>query len=141
MSINTALGNKGQCHKFEHNGKEYTVSYLTQEVKAAMETHLQDKALNLLLKLKGKIPANEWEIKLDKFTEEVVSGEYDFHSELAEKVITKPGGALVLASKLFGIHESAMADLIVERGDDIQALLKVIIAQSAPKKKPKVGNE
>jgi len=137
-SVSGVLGNKGGKLSLVHEGRVYPVSYLTQAKKAELECWMRQEAIRPVMALKpgrgrsSPLSPDEWrELWSDTLTA-VAGGNFAWFSPATMAAIETPAGALALASILFEVPQELMQDLITAKPDEVNALLDLVIAESAP---------
>lgn len=118
--------------KLEFNGKVYRPKFIVQAIKAKFESWLKAKVQDEILSL----PPAERELKLELLREHadnVASGKYGFHTDLAKKAMESPAGGIALLSLVFDCSEEEVMELMLAKGDEAKALLEQVKAQSFPK--------
>lgn len=138
-SLSSALGNAGAKLAFSHAGKTYAVSYLTQAVKAGFEQWLKGQAMSMLPGMRAAMTPPEYEAERSALTREILTGKLAFHSETAQEALKSPEGMLTLTALLFGCPREEAMGLLVERTDDVTAVLLLIAEESSPKASAKNG--
>ena len=129
-SLSAVLGNKGEKIEFEHGGKTWKVSYLTQAKKAAFEQWLKQQAMRAVFAAREFVAPDEYAEALREVSRDAASGTYYFHGEVARRALGTPAGSIALAAVLFGCPEEEMAGLVAARGDDVRAVMDAVVAES-----------
>ncbi|MCA1684658.1 MAG: hypothetical protein LC745_01480 [Planctomycetia bacterium] len=126
--------------RFDHGGKTYEASYLTQGVKASFEQWIVSRALGMLSQLRAAMAAEEYAEEKAKLLDQVAAGKFGFHGRVSRAAMKTPDGNLAISRLLFGCTEDEMVRLVSERGDDVAAVLELVVQESTPrgaqKKKP-----
>jgi len=132
-TLGNILGQQGRPHTFEHGGKVFRCSLLTQAIKEAFEKELFDRAVKLLLSWKPHLEREDFVAKLDRLNGEYLAGDYDFvGGKVVEAALQTPRGVLMLARLLLGASEDEIFSIALERIDELQALVRLVLAQSSP---------
>lgn len=133
MSVDTQtlLGGEGPPRTFEHNGRTYTVSLLTQKHKAAFEDYLKRRAMDTLRAMRGYIGHDEHLEDKKRLMRDIATGIYAFHGEVAAEALATPDGSIQLAAILFGTSHEDMAKLLVDRGAEVREILDAVMAESS----------
>lgn len=114
-------------------GKVYTISYLVQAKKVEFEMWVQDNAIDTLLRLKGRIPDEEWQAEWRQFRDECSAGFYSFNSDIGTAALKTNDGLMKLGSILFGCPMDEFLALMIRHKDKVSMLRDLIISKSLPK--------
>ena len=128
--INECLGG---THEFRHKDKVYRVSGITQEVKAEFGKRLFARAREAAAEMRELMTPKEYADHLKALSDDYISGEYAFESQRGINAIKTITGMTLLCSLLFSVGEDEMLKVIVEREQDIAALLKVLFVEAFPR--------
>src|SRR5581483_777209 len=115
---------------FAHKDKTYTVSLITQKVKAAFEKAQFGRAREAALALKDLMDRGEYLAHLKQLNDDYISGAYGLDSERGLNFAQTTNGSILLCSLLFGVSEDEMAQLLLEAKDEITQLMSLVIKQS-----------
>lgn len=121
-SISAALGQSAGGISFEHGGRTYSVSLVTQDIKSLLEKRLTDKALTVLERFRDILPAKEFAEESRELFREVKAGRYAFHGDLCQAALSGPESVFFFASML-GISEAELEKLVNEAGPKILAAI------------------
>lgn len=152
----------GGSHPFSHNGKDYKVSLINKRIKVAFERALFKKAREALKETRpdyderaaeeaADLPEIKDKDKRDKAVAEVYAkhaaaykarqdeledqytcGDYTFESAKGQKAIGSAPGMLLLISLTFGVDIEEAFNLLTTAGEEVQAMIKLIIRESFP---------
>lgn len=129
LTVSAALGT---TYPFSHKGKDYEVSLVTRGKKIAYEKRLMAQAQQGVLALRDATPDEEWRKLWDELTNRIAAGVYRYHGRACSESLKTEEGALGMAALLFGCDEEEMTMLLLERGPEVNALLKIVYAESVP---------
>lgn len=132
-SLSSGLGNAGSKLSFTHAGKTYEVSYLTQAVKASFESWIVGRALETLSRLRPILPPDEYAEEKTTLFDSIAAGRFGFHGDVCRAAMKTTDGNLAVVGFLFGCGADEMVTLVMERGEEIKALVEVIVQESSPK--------
>jgi|ERR1019366_1168180 hypothetical protein len=128
-AINEALGTP---HEFQHKGKTYHVSLITQAVKAGFEKRLFAKSKEAASTMRELMDKPDYLAHLKSLNDDYIAGEYAFESQRGLSAVKTVQGFVVLMSLLMGIDETEVLAIITERGDELQLLVRMIFLESFP---------
>lgn len=130
-SVSDALGNHGAPVQFAHAGKIYTVSYITQQVKAQIERWLRRLAYEDLYALRGEMPPDQYRDALAAITSD--RARYTYLGEVYQRTISTPEGVIGLIAILFGCSDTEAVSLATERTLEVMEILKEVTLASMPR--------
>lgn len=136
-ALSQILGNHGSPHVFEHEGKTYSVRMLDQNVKDEFEKALFGRARSLARLEQPDLSEEQFASVLLALNDKFLEGEYALESKKGLAFLNSTKGQLVLSSILFGVPETEMVQMLLSRGIEVAAMLKLVIDESLPKRKPK----
>jgi hypothetical protein len=127
-STSVLLGRSAAPHTLTHEGRTYTFRPLGQREKSEFERWLITRTREVLTTLYS---GEDLRQEMDALKREAIAGAYDFHGEIAQQVLTTTkDGALKLASIIMGCDPDEVLPLWMARGDEIRALLDLVVAES-----------
>jgi len=133
MSATTeAIGNIVK-HEFEHNGKVYQVSLITQEIKAKYEKAFFRRNRDCLLDMKEILTPEEYQTQVTKLQDDYMTGKFAFESEQGLDFMKQQAGASLIVQLLFNCTEEEVIKLLLERQEDVTNLITLIAKESFPK--------
>ncbi len=129
-SVTTALGASAPARTFEHAGKVYTISRVSQAMKSALEQWVVDCELAAMRK---SLTAAEFRDVVREVRADVGKGVYSFYGPRTRAAMASPAGAVKFAALVFGCSEEEMERVAAARKLEVKALLEVTLAESLPK--------
>lgn len=132
--ISSMLGRK---HQFEHRGKTYELSPLTQEIKSDMEKKFFELKKETLKKMKDLYDPDEFRAERKTLENDYLEGNFTPESEKFHSFIKTKNGSLLFASVLFGVTQDQIIQLFAEvevdgRSEDLQDAISLVITESYP---------
>jgi len=115
---------------FEHAGKVYKVSRLTQAKKTQFEDISKAAAVAAVTRAKDVLTDDEYQEAYDRVMERVAGGTFAFHSPFTQKSLKTHGGVLLLSRVLFGVGEEEMLELFKARGPEVRAVIDLVVRES-----------
>lgn len=137
--LSTLLGNAAEPHRIVHEGKAFSFHLIDQPRKSAIEKRLYQQAREAVYADRDHMTPEQYVERLDRVREAYEAGEYSFYGERAQKFIQTPKGALALLEVITGESEDALVPLLVARGQEVNSLLKTVMAESFGRRKPAGG--
>jgi hypothetical protein len=128
--LSQALGNAGEPHRIEHDGKTYRFFLLDQPRKNALEKRLYQQAREAVYIDRDHMTSEQYVERLDGVREAYEAGEYGFFGKRAGKVLQTPKGALMLLEVITGESEDLLIPLLAARPEEVNALLKSVMTES-----------
>ncbi len=119
-------------HEFDHKGKTYTVSLITQNVKLAFEKGLFARAKRAALELRDLLSPEDYLAHVKALNDDYISGQYAFESERGLAAVSTISGMVLLTSLLFGCPEDEVVPILTERKDEVIGLIQMIFKESFP---------
>src|SRR5581483_7298486 len=119
-------------HEFAHKGKTYSVSLITQNVKAAFEKRLFGRAREAASAMRDLMSTEDYRQHLKALNDDYIAGQNAFESERGIKAVQTINGMVSLCSLLFDIDEQEMLKIIVERKEEVTSLVNLIFKESFP---------
>lgn len=135
MSERAAMaGDSNSPHVIEHKGRVYVIQpVITEGVMLAVETKLYEKAKLGLRGIKSELSEAAYERKLDELRKRFTDGEFSFESKETVQHLKTQTGVIMLLGCMMDCTPAEIMVLIAERGSDVQAILKDVMAISFPK--------
>lgn len=131
-ALSQVLGNAGAQHTFDHKGKTYKLRMLDQAAKDAFQKHLFGKARAAAMELKSAMDQEAYAEHLAKLNDDFILGEYSLESNRGQKYLQTTAGQLFLASHIFGADDMELVNVMMERADEVVALVKLVLQESLP---------
>lgn len=130
--VSQVMGNFGDPHEIEHEGRVYKLSLIDQRVKSAFEKARFQKAKEALTLIKEELGAAEYARQLQEKTDLYVVGEYEIFSESGMAYIRTVAGMRLLLSLIIDCDQNTLMGLILAKKDEIVPLLTLILRESFP---------
>lgn len=137
-NIATIMGPQAPL-KIEWRGKVFTLSFLTQKVKAELSNWILQNKIKVLTDFKPLLTPEQYSGRVEKLMDEWDAGKYGFLSQKWLEEIQTTEGVVQLAKAMFSaggtdITEDELLLLMAEKGDEFRILFDVIVTQSMPPK-------
>jgi len=130
------MGVLGEClaeaHEFVHKDKVYKVGLVNQAVKLKFERALFHRAKEAALEMRDLMTPDEYRDHLKQLNDDYIGGQYGMDSPRGLEVLRSVQGGITLVALLFGVDNAEAVQLIMERKDDVTALLQVVLHESFP---------
>lgn len=123
----------GGKHTFEHNGRRYEVSLITQAVKIKFEQALFARAKAAAREIKDLMDAPGYAAHLKALNDSYISGDYCLESEGGLAFLRSTTGSLTVIGLIFNVDETEALTLLQEREEDVVNLLRLVLCESFPK--------
>jgi hypothetical protein len=143
MSASTTAAAVGSAHQIEHEAKTYRFRLIDQNAKGEFQRQLEKNARAAAMALKGEVAEQEWKAAWNATVAQIASKAYRFHGDHASQAPTTFGGMVMLLAILGTveeeegkaprpIREDEMEALAMDRGEEVVALLNLIMEESFP---------
>lgn len=152
MSDTTTGAALGTPHLLEHDGKTYRFRLIDKDAQAAFQRLLEAGARKAAMDLKGAVPDAEWRAAWNATCADISAKAYRFHGAYATSAIQSYGGIVLLMTVLGSVEqpegkpprpvtEDEMADLGIERDEEVVALFNQIYEESFPNLKARAARK
>jgi hypothetical protein len=129
--LSDLLGAEAAPVEFDHGGKTYKVTPVTQAVKTQIERWLRKAAYADLYALHEDMPPAQYQQALQALQLDRAS--FGYNGPVFWATVGTDDGAAALVSILFQCGESEARKLIAERKDDVDAVVHETILSSLPR--------
>ncbi len=128
---NTALGTDGAPILLPVGGKKYKLMPRTKKMEGTFSEWMKAAARQEVYATRDEQPRGDYLAQLNDIAERAANGHYAFHRQLAQEKFHTPEGlcfmlGLMLEKHQPGMTEDEIAQLIIDYGDEITAILKEI---------------
>lgn len=137
--LSKALGNAAPPHQVVHDGRTYSFALLDQIHKNAIEKRLYQNAREAVYVDREHMDSEQYVLRLDKIRDAYELGEYGFFGERGGKILQTARGLVLLLETLTGEREDAILTLLAARPEEVNAVIKSVMAESFKGVKPAVA--
>lgn len=138
--LSAALGTAGPPHQIAHDGRTYSFRLIDAAVKNAIEKLLYQRAREAVYVDRDHMTEAQYVERLDKVREAYEGNEYAFTGERCQKALKTPKGVLMLLEAVTGETEEALTRLLMERGPEVNVVLRTVLEESFGKPKKAAPN-
>jgi hypothetical protein len=124
------LANQGPPLTFRDGEKTYALRWIDWDMKIELAQKLYERKRDILATLRGSMPPDRYEAKLDKLAQDFDDGVFDLEMPEGRKFYATLQGRLVMGGLIFGCDTNEMLLLLRRRGPEVGALMKQVVRQS-----------
>lgn len=149
MTVGDALGNAGARWSIEWGEKVVRARKLTQAVKDAFATNLAQRVLRQFLAAQ-QADGGAYQEAVGVVADRIALGRYDFHGPVAQQAVRTEAGVFELALLMLDVDDGEkprrpitreeLFELLASRGPELNAVMKLVFAASAPPAPPPARN-
>jgi hypothetical protein len=129
-ALDVAMGGDAPPHIFEHNGRAYKVRAFDVNAQLLYQKRVFREDRELLRETKEDYDADEYSKQLRMQSTAYMAGHYSFLSEKGQVFLNSNAGAQFVGAILFQTDESDFQRLLVARGAEVSAMVKLVLEES-----------